>query len=189
VRESGKPNDADAAMERYAAGNDAAFAEVYDALSPRLLAYLRRQTRDEAFAEDVVQQTFLHMHRARGTFIRGSSVFPWAFAIARRLIIDGARRGRRDLLAGAAEIDGDEDAKAEGGTADQEVEARELARRLQTELSKLPASQRAAFELLRIEGLSHHEAAEVLGATVSAVKLRAHRAYVALRSIIGPPPD
>jgi RNA polymerase sigma-70 factor (ECF subfamily) len=176
-------------MERYAAGDDAAFAEVYDALSPRLFAYLRRQTRDAAFAEDVLQQTFLHMHRARGTFIRGSCVFPWAFAIARRLVIDGARRGRRDLLVGAAEIDADESAKSDLGLADQEAEARQLAQRLQTELSKLPASQRAAFELLRIEGLSHHEAAEVLGATVSAVKLRAHRAYVALRGIIGPAPD
>jgi RNA polymerase sigma-70 factor, ECF subfamily len=176
-------------MERYAAGEDAAFADVYDALSPRLFAYLRRQTRDEAFAEDVLQQTFLHIHRARGTFIEGSSVFPWAFAIARRLVIDGARRGRRDLLVGAAELGGDEDPKSDVGTADQEVEARELARRLQAELMKLPATQRAAFELLRIDGLSHHEAAEVLGATVSAVKLRAHRAYAALRGIIGPRPD
>lgn len=176
-------------MERYAAGNDAAFVEVYDALAPRLLAYLRRQTRDAAFAEDVLQQTFLHMHRARGTFIRGSSVFPWAFAIARRLVIDGARRGRRDLLAGAAEIGGEDDPIAEHGMADQEVEARELARKLQSELSKLPANQRAAFQLLRIDGLSHNEAAEVLGATVSAVKLRAHRAYVALRGIVGSPTE
>jgi hypothetical protein len=89
-----------------------------------LFAYLRRQTRDAAFAEDVLQHTFLHMHRGRGTFIQGSSVFPWAFAIARRLVIDGARRGRRDLLVGAAEIDGDEDAKSDLGTADQEMEAR-----------------------------------------------------------------
>ncbi len=176
-------------MERYAAGDDAAFAEVYDALAPRLMAYLRRQTRDAAFAEDVLQQTLLHMHRARGTFIQGSSVFPWAFAIARRLVIDGARRGRRDLLAGAAEIGAEDDPSTEHGMADQEVEARELARKLQSELSKLPANQRAAFELLRIEGLSHNEAAEVLGATVSAVKLRAHRAYVALRAIVGSPTE
>ena len=42
-----------------------------------------------------------------------------------------------------------------------------------------------AFELLRIEGLSHEEAAEVLGTTVSAVKLRAFRAYAALRAALG----
>jgi RNA polymerase sigma-70 factor (ECF subfamily) len=174
-------------MERYAGGDDQAFAEVYDAVSPRLHAYLRRQTRDATLAEDVMQQTFMHMHRARGSFISGSAVFPWAFAIARRLIIDGARRGRRDLLAGAVDVHGDDDPPCRGSTAVEEVEARELAERLQSELSKLPTSQRAAFELLRIDGLSHNEAAEVLGATVSAVKLRVHRAYVALRSIVGEP--
>lgn len=176
-------------MERYAAGDDAAFAEVYDAIAPKLLAYLRRQTRDVAFAEDVLQQTFLHMHRARGTFIPGSAVLPWSFAIARRLVIDGARRGRRDLLAGAEDVFGEQEPCSEGGTADQEVEARQLAERLQSELSKLPAAQRAAFELLRIDGLSHNEAAQVLGATASAVKLRAHRAYVALRGILGEAAD
>jgi RNA polymerase sigma-70 factor (ECF subfamily) len=128
------------------------------------------------------------MHRARGSFISGSAVFPWAYAIARRLVIDGARRGRRDLLKGAGEI-ADEDVKSHAGTADQEFEARELAGRLQVELSKLPSSQQAAFELLKIDGLSQDEAAEALGATVSAVKLRAHRAYVALRSVVGQSPD
>src|ERR1044071_7416884 len=130
-------------MERYAAGDDAAFAEVYDTVCPRLLAYLRRQTRDTAFAEDVLQQTFLHMHRARGSFIPGSAVFPWAFAIARRLVIDGARRGKRDLLAKAGDIFGEEAPTSIPGTADQEVEAKQLAERLQAELSKLPATQRA----------------------------------------------
>src|SRR3981081_1794597 len=70
--------DADRAMERDAAGDDTAFGLVYDALAPRLYRYLVRQTRDRARAEDLLQQTLLHIHRARDRFIPGKEVSPWA---------------------------------------------------------------------------------------------------------------
>src|SRR5438105_9007550 len=89
----------DAAMDRYARGEDAAFVEVYDHLAPRLQAYLMRQTRDAARAEDCMQQTMLQIHRARGRFLPGARVLPWAFAIARRLLIDMHRRTGREVLA------------------------------------------------------------------------------------------
>jgi RNA polymerase sigma-70 factor (ECF subfamily) len=169
-------------MDRYARGDDSAFASVYDALAPRLYGYLLRQTRARARAEDLLQQTMLHMHRARARFIPGAEVMPWAFAIARRLLVDGARRGRRELLAD----DGEPDAGvSEAPSAHDLVQAQELAIRLERALAKLPQSQRTAFELIRQEGLSVAEAAQVLGTTVPAVKLRAHRAYVALRASLG----
>src|SRR4051812_41474393 len=80
----GSGSAADLAMERYAEGDDAAFALVYDALAERLLAFLRRRLGSMSRAEDLLQQTFLRMHRARGSFVSGSAVLPWAFAIARR---------------------------------------------------------------------------------------------------------
>ena len=61
--------EADVAMERYAGGDDASFGLVYDALAPRLFGYLLRQTRQRARAEDLLQQTMLHIHRARASFI------------------------------------------------------------------------------------------------------------------------
>ena len=81
-------------MERYARGDEAAFGELYDAIAPRLLGFLRKATRDAFAAEDLMQLTLLHMHRARGSFIPGAPVLPWAFAIARRLMTDHARRRR-----------------------------------------------------------------------------------------------
>jgi len=169
-------------MERYAGGDDAAFAQVYDALAPRLYGYLLRQTRDRARAEDLLQQTMLHIHRARERFIPGAQVTPWAFAIARRLLLDSVRRGRREVL----DAEGQADERAsEDASADQVVQAHELASRVEKVLAKLPASQRAAFELIKHEGLSVAEAAQVLGTTVAAVKLRAHRAYEALRGALG----
>lgn len=176
----------DAAMDRYAAGDDAAFAIVYDGLSSRLFGFLLRQTRSRQRAEDLLQQTFLQMHSARGRFVRGAEVTPWAFAIARRLVIDSYRRRRREV------VDGDrvevESAKRDTGhAADADYEAREMAERMQKELERLPPAQREAFELIKQEGLSLAEAADVLGTTVTAVKLRAHRAYQSLRRALGEP--
>jgi RNA polymerase sigma-70 factor (ECF subfamily) len=174
--------DVDLAMERYAAGDDAAFALVYDAIAPRLHGYLLRQTRERARAEDLVQQTMLHIHRARARFIPGAEVTPWAFAIARRLLLDGLRRARRE---GTVAADDPDSALASDHPADEVVQARELARRIAGVLAKLPESQRVAFELLKHDGLTVAEAAEVLGTTSAAVKLRAHRAYEALRLALG----
>src|SRR5262249_46244780 len=165
-------------MTRYAAGDEAAFAEVYDALSPRLYRFLLRQTRDVARAEDILQQTFLQIHRARDTFIAGAEVLPWAFAIARRLLVDARRRGPRELLE-------DAEAVAPEPRPDDLVVAHELASRVRRELARLPEAQRVAFELVKQDGLSHAEAAAALGTTVTAVRLRAHRAYEALRAVLG----
>jgi RNA polymerase sigma-70 factor (ECF subfamily) len=176
---------ANEAMSRYARGDDAAFAIVYDALAPRLFGYLVRQTRDQARAEDLVQQTLLHMHRARASFIAGAEVTPWAFAIARRLLIDGLRRGKREVLR-ATDDESDADvAIATDAAADDLVQAQQTARLIQKELARIPEAQRVAFELIKQDGLSLAEAAQVLGTTVSAVKLRAHRAYEALRVVLG----
>jgi RNA polymerase sigma-70 factor (ECF subfamily) len=170
-------------MARYAAGDEAAFAVVYDALAPRLYGFLLRQTGgDAARADDLVQQTFLQMHRARGSFVAGAEVVPWAFAIARRLVIDGYRRGRREVLDGD---DAREEPPASQPAADDLVQAQEIATRIRRELARLPEGQRAAFELVKQEGLSLAEAAQALGTTVAAVKLRAHRAYEALRAVLG----
>ena len=68
---------------------------------------------------------------------------------------------------------------------EQVVEAREAAQRLAGALARLPDSQRTAFELLKQDGLTLAEAAAVLGVTVTAVKLRAHRAYESLRAALG----
>jgi len=170
-------------MDRYARGDDDAFAELYDALAPRLLRYLTQKTRDVSRAEDLVQQTLLRMHRARGRFIAGGAVVPWAMAIARRLFLDELRQRRGDRTDPSREPE--EDPADASPSAVDLVAASQLHARLRRELAKLPDAQREAFELLKDEGLSLAEAAAILGTTTTAVKLRAHRAYVALRAALG----
>lgn len=175
---------ADVAMDRYAAGEDSAFPELYDLMAPRLYGFFLRQTRDVDLADDLTQQTLLKIHRARGQFLRGAAVTPWAFAIGRRLLLDSFRRHKREVVSEAGDEALDA-ASSDAAAADDLVQAQETARRIQKELLRLPETQRVAFELVKQEGLSFVEAAEVLGTTVAAVKLRAHRAYEALRAVLG----
>ena len=180
-------DDADAAMERYSNGNDAAFAELYDAIAPRLLGFLRKATRDGSASEDLMQQTFLQIHQARGSFIPGAPVMPWALAIAKRLMIDSARRRRVELgLFAHTPLDDDRMTcePTAAVLADDVLDARRLERRVQQKLDALPEIQRTAYQLVKQEGLSLKRAAEVLGTSVTAVKLRTHRAYQALRAVL-----
>ena len=179
-------SSADDAMTRYSAGEEDAFEEVYDVVAPRLENFLRRYLRQTPQLEDIVQQTFLQMHQARGTFIAGAPVLPWAFAIARRLTIDAARRRQsREHL----EIAQDErfalaELSANAASAEDVLAARETGARLTSAYESLSEPQRVAFDLVTAEGLSHAEAACVLGTTVTGIKLRIHRVYLALRAAV-----
>lgn len=175
-----------AAMERYADGDDAAFAALYEGLAPRLASFLLRMTGNVQLASDLSQEAFLRVHRSRGHFERGSAVVPWALAIARNGYRDHLRRTAVSFPADLAEsadpgADPVERAASDTGHAEDHLSARETARIIRDAMSALPASQREAFVLLRFEGLTLAEAAEVLGTTETAVKLRKFRAYEAIR--------
>jgi RNA polymerase sigma-70 factor, ECF subfamily len=164
-------------MDRYAEGDNSAFDEVYRLVKPRLLAFLERRERDRAQAYDLMQQTFLHMHRARGRFVRGAEVMPWAYAIARRLLIDSIKRREREA---GLQLPTPPDP----ALPDELVDASQTADRMALALDTLPAAHREAYQLVRVDELSTRQAAEVLGTSPTAVKLRVHRAYVRLREIL-----
>ena len=162
-------------MERYAVGDQTAFAPLYHALSPRLFGYLLRLTRDRHLAEDLVQVTFSKVHRARSAYFAGSPVLPWLLAIGRRSFLDLKRRQkvRPEDLTG--------DGRVPEGSTDAGAAPDDLARELELALDRLPTAYAEAIQLTKVTGLSVAEAAEVLGTTQSAVKLRVHRGYHILR--------
>jgi len=178
---------ADEAMTRYAQGDAAAFDAVYEGVTPRLEAYLRRHVRGTTRVEDIIQQTFLQIHAARGTFNAGAEVFPWALAIARRLMFDVGRKARREEYRDMRDED-ELEAKAEitraVASGEELLEAREIGERLSAAYDRLSEPQRVAFELVKTSGLSHAQAATVAGTSVTGIKLRVHRAYVALRAAL-----
>lgn len=166
-------------MGRYVDGDIRAFDELFRRLSPRLYGYLIRLTRRPDRAEDLVQITFAKVHRARAGYLRGAPVMPWVFAIGRRAFFDEVRRTKSRH----------EDLSADGSLPepppDPAAVHQDLAEALEHALSNLPRPYAEAIQLLKITGLSVRDAAEVLGASESAVKLRAHRGYVLLRKELG----
>src|SRR5437773_1890250 len=81
----------DQAMDRYAQGEDAAFSILYAGLQAKLRAFLTRLTGDPPVADDLLQETFMRIHRARGGFEARAAVVPWAYAIARNAWLDHVR--------------------------------------------------------------------------------------------------
>jgi RNA polymerase sigma-70 factor (ECF subfamily) len=179
--------DADEAMSRYARDDESAFVMIHDFVAPRLTAYLRRRVREQALVPDLVQQTFLHMHRARRTFRAGSEVLPWAFAIARRQLVEAFRAELGPMLAMTdAHADALATCRATTPCGEELLAAKQAARRVEVAFAGLSQPQRAAYELVKGDGLSLVQAAAVLGTTVTGVKLRTHRAYAALRLALVP---
>jgi RNA polymerase sigma-70 factor (ECF subfamily) len=171
-----------AAMDRYACGDPTAFPILHRALYPRLLAYLTRMSGSSGMADDLAQETFLRLHRARATFVAGGAVLPWVYAIARNVHIDHTRSARLRSTERLPSDPGPDPAYAQRADAESAAIAAQTARAVERVLARIPAAQRDAFVLLRYEGLSVQDAAAVLGATPTAVKLRAFRAYEALRA-------
>lgn len=158
-------------------GDATAYRALIDDLTPLLTRFLRRRVRDAEDLADAYQDTFLAMHRARFTYQSSRPLEPWLFAIARNVAADYGRRGHRrrlrELLTEAVPE----------ATAEPSADAGSL---LSAVLHALPRSQREALQLLKLQGLSIREAASLIGTTPGAVKLRAHRAYSALRAAFRP---
>jgi RNA polymerase sigma-70 factor (ECF subfamily) len=183
----------DEAMDRYAQGEAAAFSILYAGLELKLRTFLMRLAGAHPLAEDLLQETFMRIHRARGSFEPGARVVPWAYAIARNAWLDHTRsaqaRAHRELDPKGSPDGAPALEPATGPEADSEQAAiaRETAFVVEAALRALPPAQREAFVLLRYEGMSVQEAADILGSTPTAVKLRAFRAYEALRAALGQP--
>jgi len=173
------------AMTRYADGDTSAFPVLYDAIAPRIEAFVRRRTRDPSRIDDIVQQTFERIHRARGTFIRGSDVLSWTFKIARNLCIDLGAQGWREH---GVDADGGPDpladAVAEVADAERVALAREDLTRLVRAFRRLPEKQQLALELVRVEGFSLADAAQNLGVTLPTIKNSVFRGAAALREAL-----
>lgn len=177
-------SELDRAMEQFLDGDIRGFDALYRGMAHRVRGLLRGLCGDPRLAEDLVQTTFLKVHAARDTFHRGAPVEPWVFAIARRTWLDQRRRTRRrpeDLSRDGVLPEHHEEHEAEGfARLDPEVIAN-----IQRGLDALPAAQREAVMLLKMQDLSVNEAAAVAGVTPSALKVRAHRGYEALRRAVG----
>ena len=171
-------------MTAYLQGDHAAFEKLFTRLSPSIHGFFLRSFGSRALADDLLQTTFLKVHRARKQWNREKRLRPWLFSIAARVRLDELRRRyglREDTGAEAVEQAAE---KAQPEATDPAVAA-DIKSRVAAALERLPESQRVVVHLHRFEGLTFGEIAEILGTSEGAVKLRAFRAYAALRDELG----
>lgn len=168
--------DLDRWMERYQQADPDAPATLVGALSPALLRFFRSQVANREQADDLLQETWLRIHRVRHTYRPGEPVLPWIYAIARRVRVDGYRRTRRITLHEVAmevlpEASASPEARNPGPTFD-------------TLVAALPEAQREVVTMLKVGRLTLEEVACATSSTVGAAKQKAHRAYERLRKLL-----
>jgi RNA polymerase sigma-70 factor (ECF subfamily) len=168
--------DLDRWMERYQQSDPDAPATLVGALSPALLRFFKSQVATREQADDLLQQTWLRIHRVRHTYRPGEPVLPWICAIARRVRVDGYRRTRRITLHEIA-MDRLPERRVQ-------AEARNPGPTFDTLVAALPEAQREVVTMLKVGGLTLEEVARATSSTVGAVKQKAHRAYERLRKLL-----
>ena len=166
-----------ALMDGYLAGRLDAFDALYAALAGRVRGYLLSQCRDAARADDLLQETFLQVHRSRRTYEPGRPVTPWVFAIARHVYLMHRRSAGRRLRfedALAADVRSSDIARDDERTI-------VTADRIHRALRDVPTDQRDALVLHHVEGWSFVEIAARFGIRVNAAKTRAFRGMKKMR--------
>ncbi len=164
-----------ALMIGYQNGNGEDFAGLYEALSTPLRRYLWSFVHDAAMAEDLLQETFLQIHRARHTYTPSRPVRPWVYAISRHVALMHLRSARRRKEVLPKEELPDLPVPPEV----ERLGDRTVAWRL---LDQLPRSGREVLILHHVLGLTFQEVGEILGLAAGTAKVRAHRAIKALRN-------
>jgi RNA polymerase sigma-70 factor (ECF subfamily) len=164
-------------MIGYQKGSTDDFGQLYETLKRPLLRYLWTFVRNSTIAEDLLQETFLQIHRARQTYTPPRPVRPWVYAITRHVALMHLRssRRRKERLA-------DEELPEVPVPPDVEQLAdRATIHRL---LGELPRSGQEVLILHHLLGMRFEEVGQILGVATGTAKVRAHRAIKALRDKI-----
>src|SRR5262245_31646013 len=157
-------------MLAFAAGDSSAFDALFERWSRPLLRYLERLVSETAIAEELVQEAFLRVHRARESYRPEARFSTWLYRIGTNLAWNELRRPRhreRHESADAGELAPLADPRA---AVDELVHARRVSRDVESALAELPERQRAALWLAAVEGQSYAEVAIALDSSEPAVK-------------------
>ncbi len=164
-------------MARYQQGDFAAATALVECATPQLHRFFLAQLGSRADAEDLLQETWLRIHKVRHTHRPGEPVLPWLYAIARHIRVDHYRKVAR-TGARARELE----VRAKGTVA---VSGQfESAHNLEALLAPLSSGEREVIEMLKVAGMSLEEVARATSSSVGSVKQKAHRAYKKLRERI-----
>lgn len=175
------------------AGDDLSFELLLERYRAPLVNFLYRMVRDQATAEDLAQEVFLRVFRARKSYAPSARFTTWLFRIATNVALNALRDGRhraRELSLEAPRPADSERPLLElpdaAPSAEQRLMARDRARSIRRAILALPDKQRAAVVLHKYHELDYDEIARILGCSESALKSLLFRAYEALRVELAP---
>jgi RNA polymerase sigma-70 factor (ECF subfamily) len=174
-------------IARLRAGDKAACAACVEAHGPGVYRLARRLMRDEAEAEDVMQETFLSAFKAIGQFEGRSGLSTWLFRITYNAALMRLRRAQPETVAvDEPELSGEAQPVPRQlfdwcCLPEQDFDTAEARQQLERAIAELPEKLRAVFVLRELEGLSTEAAAAALDLSPEAVKTRLHRARLWLR--------
>lgn len=162
-------------MIRYQGGSLEAFQEIYAQLAPGVRRYLSHLTAGAPIADDLLQETFLQMHRSRAAYNPAYALKPWLFGLARNTCLMNRRAARR-----WAEVHESRDELPEFPVFP-EVERLGSRDEIRRSLARLPPDQAEALLLHHEWGFSFDEIAGMLGISSPAARARASRGMAELR--------
>jgi RNA polymerase sigma-70 factor (ECF subfamily) len=176
------------------AGDEASFELLLRKYRTPLVNYLTRMTGDSATAEDLAQEVFLRIYRARSQYAPSAKFTTWIFRIATNLALNARRDGRYRSLEISVHEDGGDDEEAfrplqipdRQVGAEQRLIARDRAALIRRAVDDLPEKQRAAVLLHKYEEMDYDQIAKILNCSESALKSILFRAYETLRVTLAP---
>ncbi len=152
----------DTLMARYQAGDSAAVTALVECTGPQLPRFFMAQSANRSDADDLLQETWLRIHRVRHTYRPGEPVLPWFYAIARRVRIDHYRRAARTS---GRERRLEELCDVTATLSRQEDQADDL----DTLLAPLSDGEREVILMMKVAGMSLEEVARASSLSVGAV--------------------
>jgi RNA polymerase sigma-70 factor, ECF subfamily len=187
-------SDVQLMLDVKATGDEVSFELLLRRYRSPLVNFLARMVRDEGVAEELAQEVFLRVYRARSGYAPSAKFTTWMFRIASNLALNALRdnRHRQMEISMDQQIEiGDEEAPSwevadRRPTVEQELVARGRAELIQRAIATLPDKQRAAVLLHKYQELDYDEIARILECSEAALKSLLFRAYETLRVELAP---
>lgn len=162
-------------LRRVAAGDAAAFEQLYERHKTPLANFLFRMSWDRARAEELLQDVFMNLWRTASRFEARSAVSTYLYTMARNAYLNDARKSRHRKEA--------EKAPDRAAAPEDEVDPdrAEQAAKVKAALEELPEDEREAVVLAHYQGMPYQQIAEVQGVPIGTVKSRVHRGLQRLK--------
>jgi len=177
-----------AIMLRVAAGDEASFNFLVGKHHRAMIHFLFRMVRNQAVAEELAQEVFLRVYRARDSYRAEARFTTWLYRIATNLAVNHARDTKHERMAATIYLDApDEETGTTPDVADDEPSVEQKLMRdermaaIRTHVMALPERQRMAVLMHKYQGMDYRQIGEVLKLSESATKSLLFRAYQTLR--------